>query len=434
MAQIALFSCPSEDFLTMLELGERKRFPHIGLMYLATYLQEVGHEAKIFDLWQKGIRWQHLTEELDRLDPQLIGFNVHTESYDVSLDLSKRLKARYPEAKIVWGGAFPSFAYPELLQNEVIDYIVRFEGEIVITNLVKHVLDPASFPVEDIASMAYRQNGAVVANPIEKPLRDLNSLPFIDRSLVCFDDYVFPSISSSRGCPSDCTFCASRAFWGKRVRFRSAENIFQEVLSLYEKYGLLEFVIVDDTFTAYPPRTIEFCKKLLETGIPFRWFCESRVDVASRELLEIMHRAGCGEIQFGIESGCQEILTKLRKGITVEQIENAFSLAQEFDYTTIGSFILGHPWDTVDTMKRTIEFIYNLRQKNNVDTVYGSPNTPFPGCWQYEHADELGLKIHAKSWSEFRLNNPIVSAPGFTLDQLRELYFYSHELFNAGSF
>lgn len=428
MARLVLISCPSIDFLYAVDAGKRKRFPHLGLLYLGTYAQNEGHEVKTFDLWQKGLTWQPFIDELDRFDPQIIGFNVHTEAYGLSLDLSKRLKQRYPGAKVVWGGAFPTFTFEEMLQNRCIDFVGRFEGERVLSNLLRHTADPRAHPVESIAGLAYRRDGAVIANPREKPIADLDGLPYPDRDLASFDEYeLLISISSTRGCPGDCIFCAARAYWSSDVRFRSAESIFQEVMAQYEKYGFLEFVIIDDTFTALPGRTEEFCRRLRETGIPFSWSCESRADVVTGELLETMYEAGCREIQFGIESSSPEILRRLGKGVTLDQITDAFRLAHEIGFHGIGSFILGHPWDTVDTMKKTLDFVCDLRDKYTF-TWFNGANIPFPGCYQYENAEKLGIKIHAKHWDDFRLNNAIISTPTFSVDDLREILFYSYEL------
>lgn len=428
MARIALISCPSEDYISNVEEERKKRFPHLGLLYLATYLQRFGHEIKVFDFWQRGIDWKAFLEEMDRLDPALIGFEVLTEACDLSIELTRRLKDRYPESLSVWGGSFPTFTYEELLQNRSIDFIVRFEGERVLHKLVNHVVQPASQPLEEVKGLVYRRDGAVIANPREDPISDFDSLPFPDRSILSLDEYEFPyTISSTRGCPSGCTFCCARAFWPGKVRYRSAESIFREVKTLYETYGSFEFVVVDDTFTAVPERTMDFCRRIQEAGIRVVWSCESKADVVNRELLEAVYKAGCREIQFGIESGCPDILRRLRKGVTVEQIRNAFHLAHDIGYYCIGSFIIGHPWDTMDTMKRTLDFVLDLRSRYH-GAMYVSTNTPFPGCYQYEHAEELGLTIHAKNWSEFRLNNPILSGPHFTLDELRRIFFYSQEV------
>jgi radical SAM superfamily enzyme YgiQ (UPF0313 family) len=428
MARFAAITCPSEDYLYTIDGDFKKRFPHLGLLYLATCIQNLGHDAQIFDLWQKDLKWQTFIAKLDQFEPDVIGFSVATESYELSRDLSDRLKQRYPEVTIVWGGAFPTFAYDELLQNGCVDFIVRFEGEIVLSNLLKHLANPRTYPAESIPGLAYRRNGTVIVNPREKLIPDLDQLPFPNREFVPFEEYmIHNTLSTTRGCPGACTFCCAKAFWPQKVRFRSAENIFDEVMFLYNKYMTIEFAIADDTFTARPQRTIDFCRMIQDSGIPFLWACESRADVALPELLENMHKAGCREIQFGVESGCPDILAKLRKGVTVDQIRNAFRMAHEIGFYCTGSFILGHPWDTVETMKQTLDFILELKEKYSV-VMFGASNTPFPGCYQYEHAAELGLKIHATRWGEFRLDNPMISAPGFTLDQLREIFFYCQEL------
>src|SRR6185369_1144429 len=149
---------------------------------------------------------------------------------------------------------------------------------------------------------------------------------YLDRSIGLDPELQSEFIVTTRGCPSDCFFCSSPDFWGRKVRFRSPEAIVEEILFIREKYGLIYFSIRDDTFTADRRRVLEFCSLLLKKEANIIWNCQSRVTAIDKELAIAMKRAGCECIQLGVESGSPRILRLLGKKITPAQIEQACAI------------------------------------------------------------------------------------------------------------
>lgn len=272
------------------------------------------------------------------------------------------------------------------------------------------------------------ENGNIVENTELNRITDLNSLPFPERDLVDKEKYIMPyTISTSRGCPGDCIFCSSKAFWGKKVILRTAQNVYDEVMFLHNKYGTNIFSIVDDTFTASRKRCMDFCKLIKETDIKFLWECESRADVIDEKLIKILYNAGCHKIQFGLESADNEVLKKLKKNITVEQIENAVKCAYKYGMHIQASYIIGHAFDTEETIKKTIKFARYLKEKYGVRTVC-SVNTPFPGTEQFIYRQELGIDIKTYAWDQYILSNPIISTNNLSISQLRYYLAHAQEL------
>ena len=233
------------------------------------------------------------------------------------------------------------------------------------------------------------------------------------------EKYVLPyTISTSRGCPGQCIFCSSKSFWGKSVIMRSAENVYKEVMDIYEKYGANIFYITDDTFTASKKRCLEFCEMLRQSGISFVWGCESRADVINEEFIRILYESGCHKIQFGMESADNEILQRIKKHVTIEQIENAVMCAAKYNMHIQVSYIVGHAFDTEETVKKTISFAKHLSDDYGARVVC-SVNTPFPGTEQYEKRKELGIEIKTDEWEKYLLNSPIINTKHLSINQLR---------------
>ena len=405
-------------------------FPPLGLLYIAANLQKHGYNVKVIDFFVEDIDKISFGKLLDTFSPFLVGISTCMESFSQSQELTSSIKLFLPNTKIVLGGAFPSFMFSEILVMEPkIDFIVRNEGEISMIELAKTIFLNKSKDISKINGLIYRENSDIKVNPKREAISNLDFLPFPSRDLVKLDRYALPfSISTARGCPGKCIFCSSRAFWGAKIRMRSAENVLNEIVSLHNDYNTFQFYITDDTFTMNRSRVFKFCQLLKKTKINFLWGCESRVDIITNNLLENMFDAGCKKLQFGIESGNQNILNSLGKKITLEQIENAISIAHKVGYNIIGSFILGHYMDTIETMQETIDFCNYLKNKYEC-TIAVSVNTPFPGTHQYDNSKHLGLKIHSKIWDDYILCNPIISTDNFSISDLRKIYFKALDTF-----
>jgi anaerobic magnesium-protoporphyrin IX monomethyl ester cyclase len=418
---------------------ELASMPPLGLLYLSAYMKrELGLSVRVIDFQVEPWTEQNFRDMLLRENPRIIGISVYSEASRNAKQLAATVKSVLPSAMVVFGGAYATFAtHSDFLSSPAIDVLVRGEGEVTMAQLARHALGVSGAkPLHEIRGATFKRDGEVIANPPRPRIGDLDSLPFPDRQAILpylrEVRYNVPfSLSTSRGCPGDCLFCSSRAFWGNRVRFRSPQNIFEEVLELIECYGMRTFHIVDDTFTARSKSVFTFCHLIREHGLGVRWSCESRADVVSKELLDTMWDAGCVSIQFGIESGVQEVIDAIHKHVTVDQIRNAVRMASDTGMEVNGSFIIGHYSDTLETMKQTIDFVRAL--KNDYGLIpWMSLNTPFPGTPQYVDHEQLGLEIHTINEHDLSLVQAHVSTRNFSQDDLRNIAAYGWDVLSRG--
>jgi radical SAM superfamily enzyme YgiQ (UPF0313 family) len=183
---------------------------------------------------------------------------------------------------------------------------------------------------------------------------------------------------------------------------------------LVETFGIREFSFEDDTFITFKKRLVVICQGIIDLGIDVSWTCLGRVNSVDRETLELMRKAGCWQISFGIESGCQEILTRIHKNVTLEQIEKAVSLCRDVGIISKGFFIVGHPGETRETLARTFDFAMKLK----LDDISVTMLTPFPGTEIYQRAAEFG--DFDSDWSRMNLLNTVFVPYGLTHEELEQ--------------
>jgi radical SAM superfamily enzyme YgiQ (UPF0313 family) len=230
-------------------------------------------------------------------------------------------------------------------------------------------------------------------------------------SILAYKRLPATGIITSRGCAHKCVFCHS----GKghfRLRFHSAEFVLEEMKQLKTDFGINELVVFDDTFLINESRAMSICEKMIQENLDLSWSCNARVNNLNRELLKLMRRAGCWLLQLGVESGNQDILKTIRKGITLKQVERACKLAYEEGFEVKAYFILGHPGETVDTLNDTIRFMSRL------PIHYASINymTPLPGTQLWDTAEEYGT-IDKENFQKI---NYLSDSPAFIPDGLNE--------------
>ena len=412
------------------------RIPPIGILSISSYLKMNGfRNVKVIDfaanrshksvIYSKET-YQQLIKE-NNID--VLGISVYAESYRHALELAKLTKQIDPNIKIVVGSAFVSFISAEFLSHEYIDFAVIGEGEVTMLELMLHLNYPDDIKLDKIDGLAFKdESGKVKINKRREAIKNLDLLPFFDRSQDNAD-YYEPSISSSRGCPGNCIYCSSRAMWGKKYRRRSAENVFAEIYYLHKKHKeISKLNFAEDTFTASPARIKAICRMIKAANIKLKFWCESRVDVLTKELLQEMKESGLLSIQIGIESGVQEIIDSINKNITLQKVEQVLKWIKELHiYRVHCGFMIGHPMDTHETVQKTIEFA-NYIQKEYGASVEVGINTPFPGTYEFSHAEELGLKIHTYDWNQYVLYQGIMDTKYLTRDDLHRYVLKFREM------
>lgn len=425
---IVLFNLPTTGWYKK-KFSKSNSMPPLGLLYIATALEENGYAVKVIDFAVENFKKDELINLLRELNPKVIGMSTYNESWNAQKMLTKLAKDTLPNVKIFSGGAFSSFCYEDVLYKSDTDYIITGEGEYSSLKLCNSIINNDLENISMIPGIVFKHNNKIIKNDCNR-INDLDGIKFPNRKLVSLDKYVLPfTISTSRGCPGDCIFCSSRAFWGKKVKMRSAINIFNEVMYLHKEFGTTFFYITDDTFTASYKRAVEFCNMIKDTNIKFVWGCESRADIINEKLIKLLSENGCKKIQFGMESADNDILKKLKKHVTIEQIEESVRLANKYDMHISVSFIIGHAFDTKDTVEKTINFARYLQSEYGV-YVMGSVNTPFPGTEQYDKSEELNIKIYSSDWNQYKLDNPIISTKNLSLEDLR---YYQKKVVNIMS-
>lgn len=398
--------------------------PPLGQMYIASHLIKEGFTVDMMDMCVSSITQEAFIDYLKDRDPAVIGISSFYESWSALKVLCKVIKDNFPSIVLCVGGHCSTISYNQLLDEMSIDYVILGEGEYALGQLCHSVINK-NVNIDNINGIAYYSNDTVKVSQPDR-ICNLNDLVFPNRDLLPLDKYVYPiTISTARGCTGNCMFCSSKAFWHNKVVFREPENILEEVLYIKNKYNYNEFFIVDDTFTMIPDRAIKFCELLKKTSEKFYWFCESRADVIDEKLLRILWDSGCVKIQFGMESGNDEILKKIGKNVTTAQIENAVRLATEIGMDTNVSFIIGHAFDTYETMQQSIDFAIRLRKLYGAN-VLCSINTPYPGTRLYHDHDKLGVTIHTTNWDLYTMNNAVISTNNFSSQDLRNIF---HEFY-----
>jgi anaerobic magnesium-protoporphyrin IX monomethyl ester cyclase len=362
------------------------------LAYLAAVLERDGHEVGIFDF---GLDPQaSLEDEVQRVcafGPEIVGITAMTSLYHSALETAILLKA-YLGRAIVLGGPHATI-YPEriLQESPVFDYVIRGEGEETILDLVR-ALGEGDRDLGTISGLTYRLQDRIVSNPDRPLISDLDTLPFPARHLCDLERYGLSTpggqpmvtLLSSRGCPYNCSYCF-KGIVGRTYRQRSPENIIAELRSVIQQYGIRNFYFIDDLFTLNLERLDVLAERFVQEKLDIRWQCLARVDRVNKAALARMYAAGCRRIHYGIESGNQDVLERIGKGITLKQVRQAVQWAKAAGIHVKGYFMLGLPGDTEETMRQTVDFAADLDLR---ETMF-SLTTPFPGTRLW---DELVMK------------------------------------------
>lgn len=338
-------------------------FPPLGLMYLSSMLERNGQRATIVDL--RADDKYELKRRASHAD--MVGIRVESTSLANCRQAVETLREYDPELPVIIGGPHCTIVKEKALESLHADYLIAGEAEHAILSLIDVVeghTDGGSVP-----GLYRMENGEVHGNGIAI-VENLDELPFPAYHLVTKYDYgymdgvkIFPgkfmSVSTSRGCPSHCRFCARNSLVPK-FRMRSAENVLDELSMLREK-GYKNVTFVDDNFLADRKRVGQIMDGVIREEMDMNFIIEgARADTADRELYEKMKRAGVRLIIYGIESGNQDVLNYYRKGITIEHIRKAVELADEMGFLVLGNFILGAPMETEEHFRNTIDFAKSL--------------------------------------------------------------------------
>jgi len=348
--------------------------PPIGVFHVAALLKAHGYEVEVLNWHDREIAPERIESVLREKRPQVIGFSILHANRWGGIEIARIAKRIDSAVTIVFGGVGATHLWEHFLQHfPEVDYVVLGEGETPFLALVSQLAGRGPLDEASIAGIAFRQDGRPFRTAAPDLVRDLDALPM---PATYFD---FAHLALTRGCVSDCRFCGSPDFWGRRVRYHSADYFVGQLAALHRR-GRRFFFVSDDTFTLNRRRAIDVCRQIIQRGLGLQWAAISRVDAVDEEVLAWMRRAGCIQISYGVESGSTEIRRRLNKKISDRQIQEAFARTQGFGIMARAYFIYGCPGETDHTIQETIDLMQAIRPLAAVFYILDL----FPGTALYE--------------------------------------------------
>jgi len=354
--------------------GSSKMLPPLGLAYVAASLQKEGFEVEVFDNYIFKKNTNFLKSLIERKKPKIVGISCNSVNYRLCLEMAKSVKEADPSCIVVAGGPHPTFMPETMLQHSEVDYVILGEGERAMAELTAKILEEGieCHSILNIPGIAYRHGEKIVINApkfIEKldeipyPAREALPIHLYDRKIPFLEAYPVDTMNALRGCPYKCASCETRMLWGEVCRFFSPFRVVNEIEYLIDNFGSRGIYFIGDNFTINKSWVLKVCKLLQKRNLNVEWMCDTRADLVSRELLKAMRHAGCRTIWFDVESGSPRILSKINKGIKLDQVVRAVELCREEDIKIACSFMLGIPGETLEDMEASLK----LAKKINPD-------------------------------------------------------------------
>ena len=357
----------------------------LGIMYISAVLKQHGHETSLFRLVPgDDVRFDlkvgeikvKLENKIVSFQPDLIGFSVISTVFRRSLILAEFIKQK-SEAKIIFGGAHPTVDPDNTIGKGPIDMVCVGEGEYAMLELVTNMEHGGD--IRNIKNICVKEDGTIWRNDVRPLFKDLDCLPHPDRDLL-HNDYLNGEIKrasfiTSRGCPYQCAYCHNpflqELYRGKGpfVRYRSIEDVINEIKEVIYNYGILGVTFSDDTFSLKRQRIIDFCAAYeKEIGLPF--LCQTRANHLDEAVLSALKKAGCEEVHIGIESGNDYLRNQvLHRNMDRKDIISAFTLAKKIGVKTASFNLIGGPFETEETIWETIDINREVKPNLTVHTI-----------------------------------------------------------------
>jgi len=369
--------------------------PPLGILSLAGMIREYGYEVDVVDAHADSLTLEDVRDRILESQPDVVGLTAMTVMISAAAAI---LKIAKEEGKITILGGVHVTAEPirTLQRYPFIDFAVIGEGEVVFTEFLEKLGDGQGKETE-ILSLAHRKGGEIVVNSRRNFFKDLDEFPppafdlvpnlFNHYRLSVFKSKKFKSVGlvTSRGCTGKCTFC-DLGVVGRGYRSHSADYLIRLMKDLYNNYGVTDFLFYDDLFVGSRPRLKEVCDIIIKENLPFTWNCCARVDFMHTDMLDLMKKAGCWLIEYGIESGNQRIMDSMRKNISKEKIREVIEATDKAGIVTKGNFIFANLGETHDSIMDSIEFARSMPLTYFQHTFL----SPLPGSEIYETASKYG--------------------------------------------
>ena len=394
--------------------------PPLGLAYLAAYCQNE-HQIRILDMEAEKMGFAKFARYIRRHEPSIVGLTVSSPLFSMAIRLAKVIK-EIKKIPVVVGGTHAHLDN-NILNESNFDFVIRKEGEVALKQLLDYLLK-TNGDIRDIKNLSFRENDKIFHNP-DIPIREnLDQLPFPARELLPLNSYFSigaksnPCVSmiTSRGCPFSCIFCNPMY---RDIRRRSVTNVCDEIELIVARFGIRDIEFFDETFNLNNEWVLKFCNEILKRGLQVRWRARCRVGLFDKGLVKKMKQAGCNIISLGVESVNDRTLRFLKKGYSLQQIQDTVKLIKDENIELHGWFILGVPTESRAEMRNTI----NFAKKGKFDYALFSILTPMPKT----ELEEIAIKnrwisAQNRDYSKFlHQNKPILQHPQLSSKEILKL-------------
>lgn len=414
-----------EDRMNAIESIRNSNWP-IGLAYLASVVRDMNLDIKILDAQLYDMTKHEVERRIYTYGPDVVGITATTAAIKSASIIAQSAKAiDETTVTIVGGPHMTADPHNTMRIFQQIDIGVIGDGEEIFKEIIENLMLEKE-PTE-VNGIIYRDGGGnIIQNP-PMQLGNLDDIPFPSWDLLpplreyrfqpaTYRKHPHTYIIASRGCPYRCIFCHVSKFRSK-VRYRSPQNVVDEVELLTERYGVKEIRFGDELFISNRKWVREICSLIQERGINIPWSCDVRANMITSELAYTLSRAGCWQISMGVESGVPKIIERIKKDITLEQVRNAVKYAHTSNMTVRAYFMLGFPFETREDIERTIQFAKN----SDIDFSQFSYVTPFPGTELYDICLKRG-DFSDPGWLEYNasvFHEPVILPDGMSKEDLK---------------
>jgi len=384
-----------------------------GLECVGALAKDHGYKIKIFQFRHNSL--SRVMDSVKRHSPFAVGVSVKTYNLASCLLLAKAIKSWKRSIYVIFGGEHPSLC-PDIVTEKQVDYAVRGEGELAFLDLL-YALE-SNGDITRVNNIAFRKNGNLFINP-QKRILNLDELPFALRNSGILKDckqfgFAYPSISQqksvaqinySRGCPYNCSFCASPKVWNRLVIYRNPDKIIEEIFILKDKYETNLVFFADLTFNLNKEKAKELCRKIITSRVKINWFCMCRPQKIDNGLLQLMKEAGCSKIGWGIESLNEISLSNIKPGQQnrIEEIGEVLNLSHSLGIINRAYLMIGYPWEGIKDIEKTFSSVKRIP----IDELKVSFFTPFPGTPAYQRYRK---SLITDDMNRYTTDEPIIRA------------------------
>jgi radical SAM superfamily enzyme YgiQ (UPF0313 family) len=396
---------------------------HPFLPYASSVLLKAGYEFKVIDCQRSKIDQHEVLYNITKENPDIISSIISLPSMENDIKILNEIKESIQNVTIVGVGTVCRVIPNEVLHGSKVDIVLRnsYPYTSHLVDLIQSLQQ--SRKLKTVGSISYKQNEKIVHVP-DTPEPDIGDLPAPCYDFLQFDGYetitditgeryLYVPIIESKGCPYDCVYCPYPLGFGRKIMFRSPKAIVDEMECLYSAHNIKGFLLRGQTFAYNRKRAIEICEEIIRRKLDVVWFCESRVDEVSRELLNKMKKAGCRRIHYGVETGDPETLKIAKPGVVLETTKKAFKITRETGILTQAHVILGWPDDDHKTLETTRKFILKLKP----DIINLNFLTPYPGTKMYEIAKKNSLLL-TYDWSNYTSHTVVMRTKTLNANEL----------------